>query len=51
MFKRAMAYGDSIEDKTQGFAEKVERAGADVKTSLKRRQGAARELYDHFSKK
>lgn len=51
MFKRAMAYGDSVEDKTYGFAEKVERAGADVKTSLKRRQGAARELYDYFSKK
>lgn len=50
MFKRAMAYGDSVEDKTHGFAAKVERAGADVKKSLSRRQGAAIELYNYFSK-
>ena len=51
MFKRAMAYGDTVEAKAHGFAAKVERAGADVKTSLKRRQGAAKELYNYFLKK
>jgi hypothetical protein len=51
MFKRAMAYGNSVEEKTHGFAAKVERAGADVQKSLARRQGAAIELYNYFSKK
>ena len=52
MFNRAMAYGETVSEKTKGFAEKVERASpSELSHSMNKRQGAAQELYDHFTKK
>ena len=45
-FKKAMAYGPGIPEKTKGFAEQVERASAgELRSSMSKRIGAAESVY------
>ena len=46
-FKRGMAYGPSVADKTKGFAHEVERAHADeLAGSMQKRIGAAQSVFN-----
>ena len=46
-FKRGMAYGPSVADKTRGFAYEVERAGAgELQSSMSKRVGAAQSVFN-----
>lgn len=46
-FQKAMAYGDTVQDKTRGFAYEVERAGAgELASSMPKRVGAAESAYN-----
>lgn len=46
-FQKAMAYGETVQDKTRGFAYEVERAGAgELASSMSKRVGAAESAYN-----
>jgi hypothetical protein len=46
-FKKGMAYGPSVADKTRGFAYEVERAHADeLQSSMSKRVGAAQSVFN-----